>query len=235
MYEKSFEFYDAIYSWKNYPGEVARLVEILTAAGAASGKLLDVACGTGRHLELLKDTYEVQGLELDPNMAALARQRIPGIKITEGNMAGFDLGETFDVVTCLFSSIGYMEEPDQLHAAVACMARHLTPGGVLVIEPWFFPQQWFDGHVSGDMHHGDKLKIARVGRSWTEGPVSCMELHHLIGVPGHVYSFVETHRMGLYTDGEYRAAFSAAGLTAEHDEKGLMGRGLYVARASAIL
>ena len=235
MYEKSFEFYDAIYSWKDYPKEVARLHGILAAAGVGQGKLLDVACGTGRHLQLLKDLYDVQGLELDAGMAAMARQRIPDITVTEGDMADFNLGETFDVVTCLFSSIGYMEEPEQLHAAIATMGRHLRPGGVLAVEPWFYPQQWFDGHVSGDMHHSEKLKIARVGRSWTEGPIACMELHHLVGTPGKVESFVETHRMALYTDYEYRTAFEAAGLTVDHDAEGLMGRGLYLGRASAIL
>jgi len=34
-----------------------------------------------------------------------------------------------------------------------------------------------------------------------------------------------------YTDDEYRAAFEAAGLAAECDEEGLIGRGLWIGRA----
>ncbi|MGV3617716.1 MAG: class I SAM-dependent methyltransferase [Fimbriimonas sp.] len=228
MYEKSARFYDAIYTWKDYRAETARLREILTAHDKPAGTLLDVACGTGRHLELLKESYDVEGLELDPGMVAIARERVPGVTVTIGDMAAFDLGRRFDVVTCLFSSIGYMEEPDRLHAAIAAMAGHLQPDGVLVIEPWFYPHQFYEGHVGGDFHEGEDLKIARIARAWTEGPVSCMEMHHLVGTPGRVDSFVETHRMGLFTDGEYRAAFEAAGLAVEYDAKGLMGRGLYV-------
>ena len=227
-YEKSARFYDAIYTWKNYPEEVERLKAILAARGHRGGRLLDVACGTGRHLELLRETFEVEGVELDPAMAAFARERVPGVTIEVGDMRDFDLGREFDVVTCLFSSIGYMEEPEQLHTAVSTMARHLAPGGVLVVEPWFHPHQFYDGHVAGDLFDGDEMKIARIGRSWTEGPVSVMEMHHMVGTAEGVHTFAETHRMGLYTDGEYREAFEAAGLRVEHDTEGLMGRGLYV-------
>jgi SAM-dependent methyltransferase len=227
-YEKSARFYDAIYAWKHYPEEVERLKAILAARGHPGGRLLDVACGTGRHLELLQATFAVEGVELDPDMAALARERVPGVPIAIGDMRDFDLGCEFDVVTCLFSSIGYMEEPEQLHAAVATMARHLAPEGILVVEPWFHPHQFYDGHVAGDLFDGDDMKIARIGRSWTEGPVSVMEMHHMVGTPEGVHTFAETHRMGLYTDGEYREAFTAAGLRVEHDAEGLMGRGLYV-------
>lgn len=230
-FEKSAKFYDAIYTWKKYDQEVDRLKAILAARGHRQGKLLDVACGTGRHLALLNETFDVEGVELDPGMAAIARERIPGVLVTVGDMRDFDLGRRFDIVTCLFSSIGYMEEPDQLRQAIATMARHLTPGGLLVVEPWFHPHQFFDGHVAGEMHTGEKLKIARIGRSWTEGPISVMEMHHMVGTPECVETFVELHRMGLYTDGEYRAAFEAAGLRVEHDAEGLMGRGLYVGSA----
>lgn len=230
-YEKSAQFYDAIYTWKKYDQEVERLKAILAARGHRGGRLLDVACGTGRHLALLKETFEVEGVELDPAMAKVAMERVPNVTVTVGDMKDFDLGRRFDVVTCLFSSIGYMEEQDQLHQAIATMVRHLQPGGVLAVEPWFHPHQFFDGHVAGEMHSGEKLKIARIGRSWTEGPVSVMEMHHMVGTPERVDTFVETHRMGLYTDGEYRAAFEAADLQVEHDAEGLMGRGLYVGTA----
>ncbi len=225
MYDKSAEFYDAIYSWKDYATEVNRLRGVLAARGISSGTLLDVACGTGKHLSLLTPHFRAEGVELAPRMAEIARGRLPGTPIHEGDMRSFHLERHFDVVTCLFSSIGYMTELENLHEAIANMARH---GRVLVVEPWFHPHQFSDGHVGGDMYKGDGLKIARIARSWTEGPVSCMEMHHLVGTPDRVVTFVETMRMGLFTDAEYRAAFAAAGMKVEHDAEGLMGRGLYV-------
>ena len=53
----------------------------------------------------------------------------------------------------------------------------------------------------------------------------------MVGTPEGVEVFTERHEAGLFTDEEYRAAFVAAGLEVEHDETGLIGRGLYVGRA----
>ena len=60
--------------------------------------------------------------------------------------------------------------------------------------------------------------------------VAIMDMHHLVGTPAGVEHFVERHEMTLFRHQEYLAAFAAAGLTAEHDPQGLMGRGLYLGR-----
>ena len=71
-----------MYSWKDYPAEVARLEELVEGRKRSSGnRLLDVACGTGRHLELLRERYLVEGLDLDPAMLAIARERLPGVSL----------------------------------------------------------------------------------------------------------------------------------------------------------
>lgn len=219
--------YDWVYRWKDYDGETKRLREILAGKGKSSGALLDVACGTGQHLIRLQDDFTVEGLELDQEMADVARGR--GLTIHLGDMATFRFDRRFDVVTCLFSSIGYMETPDRLGQAIANLATFLKPDGVLVIEPWFAPDQWHDGYIHMDTINEEKLKVARMSVSRTDGPVSVMDLHHMIATPEGVETFVTRHRMGLFMDWEYRDAFVAAGLSVERDEEGLMGRGLYVA------
>ncbi len=222
--------YDTIYRWKDYDGETKRIKEILAENGKTSGTLLDVACGTGQHLIRLKNDFDVEGLELDPEMAAIACVR--GLTIHEGDMATYRMDRKFDVVTCLFSSIGYMETPERLAQAVANLAAFLNPGGLLLVEPWFSPEQWHDGYIHMDTINEEKLKVARMSVSRTEGPVSVMDLHHMIATPEGVETFVTRHRMGLFMDWEYRDAFLAAGLSVERDEEGLMGRGLYVATFS---
>ena len=57
----------------------------------------------------------------------------------------FDLGRTYDVVTCLFSAIGIIKTYEQLVRAVACMARDVRLGGALMIEPWFTVDEWHPG------------------------------------------------------------------------------------------
>jgi SAM-dependent methyltransferase len=143
-------------------------------------------------------------------------------------MRSFDLARRFDAVTCLFSSIGYTADVPGLRAAIAAMARHLEPGGVLVLEPWLEPGQWIEGRPHVVVVDEPDLKIARMNVSTQEGRLAIMHFHYLVGTPEGVQYFDERHEAALFTGEEYRAAFAAAGLEVEHDAEGLIGRGLYV-------
>jgi ubiquinone/menaquinone biosynthesis C-methylase UbiE len=231
MFRKTARFYDAIYSWKDYRTEIDRLDRLIRERNREAGTLLDVACGTGKHLELLKDAYEVEGVDIDPGMLAVARERLPGIPLHEGDMTSFDLGKRFDVVTCLFSSVAYARTPDRLTSAIASMTRHLADGGVLVVEPFFPPDKWEEGHLHALFVDEDALKISRVNLSGPAAAEITMSFHYLVGTPEEVTYFTEDHTVGLFTHEQYLQAFRAAGLEPEHDTEGLMGRGLYVAVA----
>jgi SAM-dependent methyltransferase len=231
MFRKSQRFYDAVYSWKDYRTEVDRLDGLIRERHPDARTLLDVACGTGKHLELLRPGYEVEGFDLDADMLAAARSRLPGVRLHRADMVDFDLGRTFDVVTCLFSSIGYARTDDRLHRAMASMRRHLAPGGLVVVEPWFSPDQWLPGLPHAVMVDEDDLKLARINVS---GPVTdpmTLTFHYMVGTPDGVEHFTEDHVMGMFTHERYVAAFRAAGLEPNHDPEGLAGRGLYVASA----
>ena len=150
MFTRSASFYDALYGFKDYGAAVDYLGQMLDSQAPGARTLLDVGCGTGRHLELLRGRYLVQGLDLNPALLDVARQRCPGVAFHEADMADFSLDSRFDVVTCLFSSIGYVRTEARLRSAVACMRRHLNPGGVLVIEPWFTPDAYWTGTITAN-------------------------------------------------------------------------------------
>ena len=143
-------------------------------------------------------------------------------------MRGFDLGRRFDAVACLFSSIGYARTMDGLREAVAAMARHLEPGGVLVVEPWIDPDDWVENRVHMVTVDEPELKIARTNTTSRDGDLAVMEMHYLVGRPEGVEHFVERHELTLFSGQQYLDAFRAAGLDAEHDPEGLIGRGLYL-------
>jgi SAM-dependent methyltransferase len=231
VFSRSARLYDAVYSSiRDYPREAAELDRLIQERRPGARTLLDVACGTGAHLEHLTG-YEVEGLDLDPEMLAVARERLPNVRFHQGDMAAFDLGKRFDAVVCMFSSIGYVKTEDRLHSAIASMARHLAPGGLLVVEPWLTPEAWVDGHVSGAFVDEPELKIARMGLPQREGTVSVLDLEYLVATPDGVERFSERHELGLFTVEQYLEAFRAAALEADHDPEGPMGRGLYIATA----
>jgi SAM-dependent methyltransferase len=210
--------YDLLYeaAGKDYAAEADELYALIQQRHPGAHSLLDVACGTGAHLAHIQGRYEVTGLDLSPEMLAEAALRLPAVELVEADMRSFDLGRTFDAVLCLFSSIGYMDSDEELDEAIATMARHLGPGGVLVLDGWIRPQAWKEpGSTQALAHRRDELATARVVRSWREGRRSVLELHHLVGTSSGVEYTVETHVLTLFSEEAYRQAFEQAGLTVE--------------------
>ncbi len=232
MFTKTTEFYDAIYSWKDYAKESQLLLGFIAQHKKSAGNsLLDVACGTGAHIAFLKGTFSIEGLDLDENMLAIARGKHPEIPFHHGDMLDFDLGRSFDVVVCLFSAIGYVKQPPLLNQAIANMARHLAPGGVLVVEPWLTPEQIEGGNrppVHSLFVDRPNLKIARLNETRIKDGIFRTNFHYLIGQGGKIFYRRERHELGLFTHEQYVAAFQLAGLAVHHDADGLMGRGLYL-------
>lgn len=229
MYTLSAEYYDLLYAGKDYAGESARLMEIITARlGNRPLRLLDVACGTGRHLAYLRSHFSVEGLDLSPALLAAAERRLPGVPLHAGDMTAFDLGRRFDVVTCLFSAIGHVSSLEALFDAVGCMARAVQPGGLVVVEPWFTPDEWHPDTAHAQLIEQGDVKIARLNTSRVSGRVSWTDLHHLVATPQGTRHFIERLEMMLFTREEMEEAFLRAGMPVEYDEKGLTGRGLYI-------
>lgn len=229
---RSAELYDAVHDarGKDYAAESARLLALIRAKAPGAATLLDVACGTGRHLQHLSEHLVCAGLDADAGMLELARRRCEDVSFVRGDMVDFDLPQRFDVVTCLFSAIGYMTTEERPRASVARMASHLLPGGLLIVEPWFRPEQWTEGAVSMNGVDEPELKAARINVSGRHGDVAILDFHWLVGTPDGVGGFVEHHELGLFSWDQYRDAFEAPGLEVELDTTGLTGRGLVLGR-----
>lgn len=228
MYRRP-ELYDAIYSFKDYEAEATAIHDLVQKYKGTSGnRLLDVACGTGKHLEFLRAHYDCEGLDLSHFLLKAATERNPGIPFHEGDMRNFDLGVWFDAIICMFSAIGYVRTFEGLERAAFHLAKHAAPGGVLIIEPWFSPEDFQVGRIGLTTVDQPDYKVARMNTSRREGNVSILEFHFLVGNKGSIESFTDTSELGLFTPAEYKAAFERVGLTVTHLPEGITGRGLYV-------
>lgn len=126
--------YDELYADKPYVEE-ARFVHELV--GSPRGKLLDVACGTGRHARAFADLgYSVTGVDLNEQLLAVARTiRRDDVRYIVGDMRDLSVdGGPFDVITCLFDSLGYACDNDGVVATLRSMARQTAPGGSIACE-----------------------------------------------------------------------------------------------------
>jgi SAM-dependent methyltransferase len=231
IHAQSSQYYDAIYAamGKDYAREAETLQGLIQKHGRLPGNaLLDVACGTGAHSYYLQNNYAITGVDIDADMLMEGRAKCQGIEFQQGDMVDFDLGREFDVVVCLFSSIGYVKTLENLNRAVMSMKRHLRPGGLLVVEPWFRVGEFVEGYMNGIYVDQPTLKLARMNVSKIEAGVSILDFNYMVATPLGVEHFIERHELGLFTDDDYRRAFQAAGLDVIYDPIGLEGRGLYL-------
>ncbi len=232
MFAPSANYYDIIYETmgKNYELESSRLLSFVQKYKSGSCKtLLDVACGTGEHLKYLQKDFSVEGLDFDEELLKSVSQKLPGIPVHHANMLDFNLERKFDVVACLFSSIGYAVKKENLFLGISNMQKHTSAGGLLFVEPWFSPEQFHSGVVHAAFVNQPKLKIARMNVSKViDGKISVLDFQYLIATPEGVKHFSERHELGLFTHEEYLVAFQECGMKVMYDEEGLDGRGLYI-------
>lgn len=226
---ESAELYDAIYAFKDYARECARLRALIDETVPAARTILDVACGTGEHARFLKEHFAVDGLDINETYLRAAQLKNPAGSYTRADMTDFDLDRTYDVVTCLFSAIGRVMTFERLERAMSYMARHVRPGGALIVEPWFTPDQWNPGKLF--VHAGEigAVKVCRMSLSSRDGDLSILLYHYLRGTPEGIEHYTERLELGLFTRDEMIWAFESAGMRVRYDSEGLMGRGLYLA------
>ncbi len=100
--------------------------------------MLDAGCGTGRvAIELAQRGHHVVGVDLDPAMLDLARNKAPQLSWIQGDLASTvisgDAGERrlFDAAVAAGNVMIFLERGTEA-AVMANVAAHLRPGGVLV-------------------------------------------------------------------------------------------------------
>mgnify|MGYP000969840165 CR=1 FL=1 len=238
MYDKSAQFYDVLCAnaGKNYEHEVNSLHALIEEHKITRGNtLLDVGCGTGMHIRYLKRYYDVEGIDIEPGMLAFAQQHQPDVIFHQGDMVDFNLERQFDVVTCLYSSIGYVKTTFRLQHALRTLSFHALPGGLVILEPWLTPEVYNPGIVSTVLIDKSQPKIVRMTSTSIEGSLSILNIHYLVAKNTDIEYFKERHEMGLFKSEEYLEAFALADLDVlVFLPDGLTGRGLYIGRKKSI-
>ena len=231
QYGKLARYYDLLYSWKDYDNESRIITGLIKRYRKSPGNsLLDVGCGTGKHIQHLAARFDCVGLDASEEMLEQAKRNAKGVEFVRGDMVDFDLGRKFDVVLCLFSSIGYVRTYSRLARTLRNFARHLRDGGVVVIEPWFTRSTVKDGYVHvlvrGDYH----LKVVRVDITRIRGNISVVDERIVVAERAKgMATYKDRMVMGLFEQEEFLRLMREAGLKAKFLKRSLApGRGLYV-------
>jgi SAM-dependent methyltransferase len=110
----------------------------LETARAAGGPVLEVGCGTGRILLVLRrDGLDADGLDASPAMIGRLKEKAARDRLTVraeiADMRDFEMGRLYRRVLCAFNSFAHCGTPEEQIACLRACHRHLEPGGALVV------------------------------------------------------------------------------------------------------
>jgi SAM-dependent methyltransferase len=231
-YTELAKYYDLLFSHsKDYEAESREIRRLITKHKKTKGDaLLDVGCGTGRHLLYLKRWYDCAGMDLNQEMLDIAKRAVKGVPFKRADMMRFRTPKRFDIVTCLFSAIGYAMTYEGLDRTIRNFHSALKPGGVLIIDGWFDRKGWHSGHIDIKTVDLGRIKIARVGFSTMSGALSRFQQHWLVAEEGRgVKHFVDEQVLGLFEEGRFMDILKENGFRAEILRSPMPGRPRYLA------
>lgn len=231
MFEKIASVYDIVKAHRDYTAESEQIRRIILHHDPSASRLLEVACGTGTLLALMNDFLRI-GVDISSEMleVASAKQELSGVPLIQGDMKYLCLGQEFNVVLCLDGAIGYIP-PDDLVKTLTALAGHIVPNGLLLLEPWYSPQNWKPNTIH-TVHQVDKesgMTVVRMAYGYPDGSI---EFHDLVGNGNGISYFTEKYRFWLHEDDSVLNALRVAGLSSVSFDKtqSVFGRGLFVAK-----
>jgi SAM-dependent methyltransferase len=236
MSRQTQQYYDMLYKaqGKDYGAESEELARLIKAHHARAKTILDVGCGTGTHARILRDQFnlEVDGVDIDQDMIAIARAKIPEGTFDVGDMSDFDTGQRYDVIVSMFSAIGYVQTLENVTKALKCFREHIKDDGIVIVEPWLTPEVFKNRSINMDTASEGDTRVARMSRVEVEGRLSHILFHWTVANPDEIITIDEKLTLGLFSVDEMKACFEEAGFEVTHDraEGQFSNRGLYIAK-----
>ena len=136
-YERLSQVYDL--GWGDFSKRYIGLInELLQERGVTHARILDIACGTGAlAIDLARRGHSVQGLDISPEMIGIANSKSIGLRnISFGiqDMVKFNVDGKFDLITCTFDSVNYVNDLDDLREMLFRVASALREAGLFVFD-----------------------------------------------------------------------------------------------------
>lgn len=140
-------FYDLLYKDKNYPQEAAYIDQLIRKhhRNEPSGlSLLDLACGTGKHLfELSSLGYgNLSGSDIASAMVDVAKEESKKLKIKNIHFYNYSFQNSdqirseFDVIISMFSAINYLTSLSDQLKTLKNIHGLLKTNGLFIFDYW---------------------------------------------------------------------------------------------------
>ena len=207
------QYYDLLYQDKDYFAEVAYIDNLIKNHSNCAKTILDLGCGTGKHVELLVDKgYTAHGVDLSEEMLDMAAVRRKGkesrLSFSQSNITQLNLNKKFDVVTSLFHVMSYQITNSALNKVFSGVKNHLNEGGLFVFDFWYAPAVLADlPKTTIKRLENEYIKITRIAEPKMHVQLNTVEVEYNVFVTkqkneGEVLEKKELHVMRYFFDTE---------------------------------
>jgi len=209
-YSKLAEVYDL--GWGDFAESARTFVErTLLNYGVESGRILELACGTGiLAIHLARSGHVVIGIDRSPEMVSIASMKgryVKGVEFAVADMRNLDLEPGFDAVLCMFDSLNYLTALEDVSDVLHSVFSILRDNGLFIFD--------FNRPLTYSIHNGETLK------RHVEDGFLLQELHYEVTqrIARTVFRFpdgdVETHLQRAYELDEIAPLLKAANLSSK--------------------
>lgn len=137
LFDRFAQYYDGDY--RNYDDDIDLILGIAEECG---DPILELGCGTGRVLlELLALEHEVTGVDISPQLLAVARRKLAALRmddlytLVQADLTDFELDRSdFGLAVCTSNTLMHLNTPEQQTALLRNAHRHLRDGGYLFVD-----------------------------------------------------------------------------------------------------
>lgn len=206
------QFYDKLYEDVPYEEQALEIQEFINKYSPNAKSLLDIACGTGQHLEVWEKTYDCVGIDASQMQIDRCRDRIESpVHLCE--MHDFDLGRKFDAIVVMFGSVALAGDYEKYKETIANIKKHLNPDGVVLIEAFLFSEQFDCGSIRNTTKirtvEGEDIEVrSTISR---EGDECVLDKEYLVRDEHHT----DQIRLLLMTLEQYKEPFREQGFRSE--------------------
>lgn len=131
-YTKLARFYDSIIGDRR--DTATCISDLIERYQPKTRTVLEIACGTGALLGLLSESFEVTGLDRSRNMLAIARNKLPHVKLYRQDMTRLNIDRRFDAILCVFDSINHLTRFGDWLKVFRRVKLHLNDGGLFIFD-----------------------------------------------------------------------------------------------------
>ena len=201
LYKNLSKIYDLLYSYRDYDKEAEFLIGQLPRG--VSPSFLDVACGTGAHLEAVRKKLPLArlgGIDLSKEMLAVAQKKSSDFKLVRADMRSFDIGRNFDMIYCLSGSIQYNLSQEDLTKTIHSMRKHAVSGKV-IFDLAYCLERWREGYTNITANSNEQFEVAELYTSHSKDGFSYWNPLYLIKdkKTGKMDMHVDTHKIKLWS------------------------------------